>query len=267
MQIILDVSQLTGACNLSGVDTVYMHSGLGWTNPDSVWETIVGNWGQDDGKGEMTQIGFDSFSICFNVVDYYTYQADPDSEQVGGVGYGPMAAGATPYNIGLVFRNATCPTGTNGKPACTDQQTGKDENCENILIASLNDVANMGVYDNGGNPFPAVTAIYVNQCFDSTTAAGIHNVGASVTNVHTYPVPFTDRVWIDFTIADQASSTVEIFNMVGQKVADLTKSVKTGSNSIIWKGIDSNGAPVPGGIYSYRISNKSQVYTGKVIKQ
>ncbi len=266
LQIILDVSQLSGSCNLLGADTVYMHSGLGWTNEDSVWETIVGHWGKDDGVGEMTQIGLDSFSICFNIADYYTYEADPDSNQVGGVGYGPMAPGATPYNIGLVFRVPTCPTGANGKPACTEQQTGKDENCENILIASLNDPPNMGVFDNGGNAFSAVSAFYVSQCFDSSTAAGIGNTG-SIVNVRTHPVPFNDMVWIDFSIMDREPSSAAVYNMVGQKVADLSNQLRSGSNNLIWKGVDGNGAPVAGGVYTFRINNNNQTYTGKIIKQ
>lgn len=269
LQIILDVSQLSGNCNLAGVDTVYMHSGVGWTNPDSVWETIVGDWGIDDGKGEMTQIGFDSFSICFNVVDYYSTQADPDSTHVGGVGYGPMPTTATPYNIGCVFRTASCPinTGT-GKPECTNPQTGKDENCENIYILGINNAATMQVIDNGGNPFSAVTALYVNQCFDSsTTPAGIRNPGAGIANVRSYPVPFNNMVWMDFYLMGGQGARLEILDITGRKVADLSSAIHPGSNSVVWKGSDSNGAPVPGGIYMYRITSDSQVYTGKVIKQ
>ena len=267
LQIQLDVSQLSGTCNLSGVDTVYLHSGLGWSNPDSVWETIVGDWGLDDGKGKMTFMGGTIYSICFNVVDYYTNEADPDSTHVGGVGFGPMPAGKTPYNIGCVFRKATCPISiATGKPECTEPQTGKDENCENIYILGINDPANMAVLDNGGNTFSAVTATYITACADSTTS-GIGKIGSSITNVRTYPVPFNDLVWIEFAIADGQPSKAEVFDMVGQKVADLSQLIKPGLNKITWKGVGMNGQSVPGGIYTYKISNKNQIYTGKVIKQ
>ena len=266
LQIQLDTKQLSGTCTLAGVDTVYMHSGLGWSNPDSLWETIVGNWGIPDGKGLMTNMGNGVFSICFNVVDYYTNQADPDSTHPGGVGYGPMPQGATPYNIGAVFRTASCPVSlTTGKPECAAAKTGKDENCENILIIGINDPVNMSVQDYTGTPFGALTATYITQC--AGVVSGVESIALGLSNMEVFPTPFTDAVHLQFNLQANASPKAEIFDMLGQKVADLSGSIKNGQNYLTWNGKDFAGKTVTSGVYVYRITNNNQAYSGKIIKE
>lgn len=266
LQIQIYPSQLSGTCVLAGVDTVYMHSGLGWSNPDSVWESVVGDWGLPDGKGLMTQTGVDTFSICFSVVDYYTQEADPDSTHAGGVGYGPMPQGATPYNIGMVFRTASCPISpTTLKPECAADKTGKDETCNNIYLLGINNPATMSVQDNDGNPFPAVTGTYITGCAGVNT--GVENVRTGITNLMTYPAPFTDVVNMQFSLPIVSSPKAEIFDLLGQKVADLSSALHQGQNLVTWKGIDLNGTPVAPGIYLYKLTNNNASFSGKLIKQ
>ncbi len=143
LQINLDAAKLAGSCNLATVDTVYMYSGADWldvTNQDSIWGAIVGQWGVDDGVGKMTSLGNRQFSICINVNEYYTELADPDSAH-GGAGFGPLPPGGTVYNIGMIFRQPTCPfTTVDGKIVynCTDPETGKDENCRDFFLIGVN---------------------------------------------------------------------------------------------------------------------------------
>ena len=264
LQIQIYPKKLSGNCNLAGVDTVYMHSGLGWSNPDSLWESVVGDWGLNDGKGLMTKIGTDTFSICFNVVDYFTNEADPDSTHVGGVGYGPMPAGATPYNIGAVFRTATCPF-VAGVAKCTEPQTGKDENCENVLIVKINEPASMKVEDYGGYPFTAVSAKYITAC--AGVPSGIADISTGITSLLCYPVPFVDEVSIQFTLSGALQPKAEIFNMLGQKVADLSSHVHEGQNYMTWNGNGPTGKPEAPGFYVFKITNNNQSYSGKLIKQ
>ena len=265
LQIQIYPSQLSGTCALAGVDTVYMHSGLGWSNPDSIWQSVVGDWGLNDGKGMMTKLAADTFSICFNVVDFYTNEADPDSTH-GGVGYGPMPAGSTPYNIGVVFRTASCPIlPATGKPECAADKTGKDITCNNIYILGINDPQNMVVQDNSGNPFGAVTATYITGC--AGVPSGIEHVGMGISGLLTYPVPFTDVVNLQFSLNNVSSPKAEIFDLLGQKVADLTSSMNNGQNLLTWNGKDMNGIPVPAAIYTYKLSNNNQSFSGKIVKQ
>jgi len=264
LQIQIYPSQLTGTCVLSGVDTVYIHAGLGWSNPDSLWETVVGNWGVDDGKGLMTKTGPDTFTICFDIREYFTQYADPDSTQPGGVGFGPMPANGIPYNIGMVFRPASCPI-VSGKPKCADDVQGKDENCENIQLFGLQNPATMQVVDYGGYAFTAVTASFIPACAGFTT--GVEDAGTGVSHLITYPMPFTNLANIQFTLAEVQSPKAEIFDLLGQKVADLSSDIHAGPNVLMWRGNDLSGRPVPAGIYIYKLTNNNLSFSGKLIKE
>ena len=89
--ITVDLLSNASDCNgLSNPSKVYLHSGVG--NETSAWATsVVGNWGQDDGIGEMTNIGGGIWSITFTPQTYYGLSA----QQAGEV-----------TRIGMVFRSA-----------------------------------------------------------------------------------------------------------------------------------------------------------------
>ena len=94
-----------GQTGLIAASTVYMHSSYETTPFLGAVEPWVGNWGQDDGIGLMTNIGNNLWSITINVYDYYNVPAD---SLVNG--------------LFMVFRNAD---GT---------QTGKDNNGNDIFL-------------------------------------------------------------------------------------------------------------------------------------
>lgn len=266
LEIKLDINQLSGTCKLAGVDTVYIHSGLGWSNPDSVWQSIVGGWGRDNGIGRMTNEGNGVHSICFRVVDYYTDYATKDSTSPNGEGYGPMPAGETPYNIGAVFRTATCPISlTTGRPECDASKTGKDPNCQNVYILGINNPSTMVIVDNAGNEFPAMTAQYITDC--AGISNGINDNNPSFKGISIYPVPFTDKLHVDFNLLNGNLPKIEILDLLGNKVASPDFQVSLGMNSFIWNGKNFKGDQLPGGVYLIQISNGDQTYTGKIIKQ
>lgn len=97
-----------GTTGLVGSDKVYMHSGAGFSGPGSAWESVIGNWGQDDGVGEMTNIGENLWQITV------------DAEYYG------LAPGTTIYGIGMVFRNAA------------GNLEGKDYNNQDIFVREIN---------------------------------------------------------------------------------------------------------------------------------
>ncbi|WP_178983249.1 alpha-amylase family glycosyl hydrolase [Winogradskyella helgolandensis] len=90
--ITVDANSTDSNCNgLNNPTKVYIHSGIG-NNSDAFGYGVVGNWGQDDGVGEMTNNGDGTFSITITPQTYYGItQAEADS--------------AT--QIGMVFRNET----------------------------------------------------------------------------------------------------------------------------------------------------------------
>ncbi|WP_430411280.1 alpha-amylase family glycosyl hydrolase [Kordia sp.] len=89
--ITVDVNSTATDCDgITNPNKVYMHSGVGTdSNP---WTYVTGNWGQDDGVGEMTDLGGGLWQI----------QIVPETH------YGlTTAQAATITKMGMVFRNET----------------------------------------------------------------------------------------------------------------------------------------------------------------
>jgi PKD repeat protein len=103
LTIIYDATQ--GQTGLVGATNVYMHStyeSIPFGGPITPW---TGNWGVNDGIGQMTMTGNNVWSITINIYDYYGIDA------------------GTPVNgLFMVFRNAD---GT---------AEGKDENGNDIFL-------------------------------------------------------------------------------------------------------------------------------------
>ena len=64
--VTITIDEYSTATNCNGFNSpnkVYMHSGIG--NDSQPWGfSVIGNWGQDDGLGEMTNNGDGTWSIC-----------------------------------------------------------------------------------------------------------------------------------------------------------------------------------------------------------
>jgi glycosidase len=90
--ITVDINSSASNCNgLSNPSKVYMHSGIGDDN-DPWGFNVVGNWGQDDGVGEMTNNGNGIWSITLTPETYYSLT--------------PIQA-QNALKMGMVFRNET----------------------------------------------------------------------------------------------------------------------------------------------------------------
>ena len=138
--ITVDTNSTDTNCNgFNNPTKVYMHSGIG-DNSDAFGFNVVGNWGQDDGVGEMTSNGDGTFSITITPQTYYGItQAQADA--------------AT--QIGMVFRNA------NGT------QEFKDDGCEDfifpvgsVIINITQPSSNVVVVNSGSNLSVSATIIF-----------------------------------------------------------------------------------------------------------
>jgi len=87
--ITLDANSNASNCNgFSNPTKVYMHSGVGpESNP---WTHTIGNWGQDDGVGEMTNNGNGTWSITLTPETYYGLTAQEATNAI---------------KMGMVFRS------------------------------------------------------------------------------------------------------------------------------------------------------------------
>jgi glycosidase len=88
--ITVDVNSSASDCNsLNAPSKVYMHAGIG-DDANAFGYNVVGNWGQDDGIGEMTSNGNGTFSITITPSIYFTITPEQQN---------------TATQIGIVFRN------------------------------------------------------------------------------------------------------------------------------------------------------------------
>ncbi|MEZ4795557.1 MAG: alpha-amylase family glycosyl hydrolase [Flavobacteriaceae bacterium] len=88
--ITVDANSIATDCNgFSNPTKVYMHAGIG--NDSNPWGfDVVGNWGQDDGIGEMTPNGDGTWSITITPNNYFSLTAGEE---------------ASATKMGMVFRN------------------------------------------------------------------------------------------------------------------------------------------------------------------
>lgn len=153
LEIVYDATQ--GQTGLVGAAKVYMHSAAEMV-PFGGWQNGVGNWGQDDGIGQMTNIGTDLWRIRLVPHVYYNY-----------------AANVTPNGLFMVFRNAD------------GSATGKD--------ASGNDIwVDMG-QDPPTSAFTGVQMRWIRDALDSLFwSDGSGGSQINVTTPGTYWVEMTD---------------------------------------------------------------------------
>lgn len=70
-----------------------------------------------------------------------------------------------------------------------------------------------------------------------------------------YPNPFNPSTTIGYAVPVTSDVTVEVFNILGQRVKALVDAMQpAGRHQITWDGTDSNGNRVSSGVYFYRIT-------------
>jgi flagellar hook assembly protein FlgD len=73
-----------------------------------------------------------------------------------------------------------------------------------------------------------------------------------------YPNPFNGATTIHYTLTSPANVTLEIFSILGKKVATLISSrMSAGEKTVTWDGRNDIGAHVSSGVYIYRIQVNS----------
>ncbi len=81
-----------------------------------------------------------------------------------------------------------------------------------------------------------------------------------------YPNPFNPSTTISFNLPAAAIATLEVFNILGNKVATVFDGMgQAGENQINWNGTGSDGQPVASGIYFYRLKTSGFEQTRKMV--
>ncbi|WP_458628693.1 alpha-amylase family glycosyl hydrolase [Winogradskyella sp. PC D3.3] len=174
--ITVDVNSTDSNCNgLNNPTKVYMHSGIG-NNSDAFGYGVVGNWGLDDGVGEMTNNGDGTFSITITPQTYYGIsQAQADS--------------AT--QIGMVFRNATGDQELKDN-GCSDfifpvgkvQINITQPTSEVVVINSGSDLSvSATITYQGSTTVMGSFEIYYNEVLATTGSCGFPACNSTLTNI------------------------------------------------------------------------------------
>ncbi len=81
-----------------------------------------------------------------------------------------------------------------------------------------------------------------------------------------YPNPFNANTQITFALPKAGRTSLEIFNILGQKVNTLVDEYMTAGFRVVnWDGRDGSGKDVPSGIYFYRLRSEGFLQTKKML--
>jgi len=81
-----------------------------------------------------------------------------------------------------------------------------------------------------------------------------------------YPNPFNPETRIGYTLPTASHVTLEIFNILGQRIKTIVDEDQTvGKKEITWDGRNEQGEQVASGVYFYRLQAKDFVQTKKMV--
>jgi len=91
-----------------------------------------------------------------------------------------------------------------------------------------------------------------------------HRMATEFFLTQNYPNPFNSATLIQYSLPEKARVTLEIFNLMGQRVRRLVAEEQVaGQYELRWNGTNKKAQIVPGGVYFYRLSAQTdkQTYT------
>ena len=80
-----------------------------------------------------------------------------------------------------------------------------------------------------------------------------------------YPNPFNPETHISFTLPLEARVKLEIFNVLGERVYQESRSYPEGYHIFLWRAETNEGLRVPSGIYFLRLSTPTDTATRRMI--
>ncbi len=111
-----------------------------------------------------------------------------------------------------------------------------------------------GSYNRAGNTYQITPNVDLVTDVLSTTLLGA------------YPNPFNPSTTLSFSLEEQGTVNLDIFNQKGQKVRTLlSDAMPAGEHRLQWNGTDDNGRNVASGLYFYRMKSGKYSSTRKMI--
>ena len=85
--------------------------------------------------------------------------------------------------------------------------------------------------------------------------------------MQSYPNPFTQQTTISYTLPDPEFVTVEVYNMLGQRVRTLVRDEQAaGFHQVVWDGTADSGASVASGMYVYVFKSSTHNATQRLVR-
>jgi hypothetical protein len=105
-----------------------------------------------------------------------------------------------------------------------------------------------------------------NQTLSASLNSPITSIPHEYSLAQNYPNPFNPTTTISFTIPNAGKVKIEVFNVLGQRVAVLLDDYReAGSYAIDWKSQDDAGRSVASGVYLYRLTAGEYTSTRKMM--
>jgi len=141
-------------------------------------------------------------------------------------------------------------------------------NDENPLVMRDGDILKME-FDAGDSPAPGEIRDYVILArgrYEPDPALFGNQLPGRFHLFENYPDPFNPGTTIEWQLPAAAHTTLDIFNIIGQRVRRLVDEVRpAGCHLIWWDGRNDDHQPVASGVYFYRLSSGDRVSTKKMM--
>lgn len=233
LSIIYDATQ--GVSGLVGASKVYMQSGANdMPGPldGSTWSYVVGNWGLDDGVGELVPLGNDRWAISIDPLLFYSLAPT-----------GPVI-GSSIARIGMIFRDET------------GMLTGRDDNDDVIYLDLTSNPP--AVFNANGTPFAGVAA--------ATSPVSVNAIFDEQMEVVNSPNPLTKSTVFSYKINSATDVSIHIFDTQGRMVNTvINENQSAGVHHVAWNGDDFLGKPLASGIYTYSLFSGTRCANGKLV--
>ncbi|MEZ4701371.1 MAG: cytochrome c peroxidase [Rhodothermales bacterium] len=116
-------------------------------------------------------------------------------------------------------------------------------------------LAMAGTAPNVGRDAPALASVSEDTAGELRVATNDDAVPATFDLSQNYPNPFNPSTTIRFSLAKPIDVTLEVYNLLGQRVRTLVQDqLDAGIHAITWDGTGDDGREVASGSYIYRIS-------------
>lgn len=100
----------------------------------------------------------------------------------------------------------------------------------------------------------------------TAVADGDENLPTRFSLAQNYPNPFNPSTSINYNLPQSLQTTLEIFNIVGEKVRTLVHTQQAaGLHAVLWDGRNDAGAFLPSGAYLYRLQSAANIQTRKML--